>query len=105
MSYRRNEYLERLQEHLDEREWTAEDKEHFLHMVGHSALLSTQSALSVLEFQQLTDERIEAEKQHDQVFSGDGWGNGRGVIPQSFFEDSSEAIDPGFIQGRFEETL
>jgi len=100
MSHRRNEYLERLQEHMDEREWSEEDKEHFLHMVGHSALLSTQSALSVLEFQQLTDERIEAEKQHDQVFSGDGWGNGRGVpviertvIAQDFFEQ------------RFEETL
>jgi len=106
MSHRRNEYLERLQEHLDEREWTTEDKEHFLHMVGHSALLSTQSALSVLEFQQITDERIQAEKDFDETFvPGDGWGNGRGVIPQSFFEDSSEAIDPGFIQGRFEETL
>lgn len=66
MSHRRNEYLERLQEHMEEREWTNEDKEHFLHMIGHSALLSTQSALSVLEFQQLTDERIEAEKEHDR---------------------------------------
>lgn len=86
MSHRRNEYLERLQEHMDEREWTDADKEHFLHMVGHSALLSTQSALSVLEFQQLTDERIEAEKEYDQTF---------------FPNDS----DPSFVQHGFEETL
>lgn len=90
MSHRRNEYLERLQEHMEEREWTTEDKEHFLHMVGHSAILSTQSALSVLEFQQLTDERIAAEKAFDRTFVPDQC---RGVIPQDFF------------QQRFEETL
>lgn len=90
MSHRRNEYLERLQEHLDEREWTVEDKEHFLHMVGHSAVLSCQSALSVLEFQQATEERIQAEKDFDKTFVPG--------VPESFFEDT-------FIQGRFEETL
>ena len=26
-------------------------------------------------------------------------------VPLSFFEDSSEALEPGFIQQRFEETL
>ena len=98
--HRRNEYLERLQEHMDEREWTEEDKEHFLHLVGHSALLSTQSALSVLEFQQATDERIEAEKQADQVFSGQGWGRGMGV---PLIERTNVAQD--HFQQRFEETL
>lgn len=66
-----------------EREWTAEDKDHFLHMVGHSALLSTESALHVLEFQQATDERIAAEKAFDRTFAPDQC---RGVIPQDFFE-------------------
>lgn len=80
MSHRRNEYLERLQEHMVEREWSEEDKDHFLHMVGHSALLSTESALHVLEFQQATDERIAAEKAFDETFiPGDGWGQGQGA--------------------------
>ena len=91
MSHRRNEYLERLQEHMEEREWTEEDKEHFLHLVGHSALLSTQSALSVLEFQQATDERIEAEKKYDELF----------VCP--VLERTEVAND--HFQQRFEETL
>lgn len=37
-------------------------------MVGRSTLLSAQSALAVLEFQQATDERIQAEKDYDEVF-------------------------------------
>ena len=54
--------------HLEERDWTEEDRLHFLRMVGRSTLLSAQSALAVLEFQQATDERIQAEKDYDEVF-------------------------------------
>lgn len=85
MSHRRNEYLERLTDHMDEREWSSEDKEHFLHLVGHSALLSCQSALTVLEFQQATDERIQAEKDFDEAFVP--------KVPQDFFEQRFEGIE------------
>lgn len=61
-------YHELLIHHLEERDWTEDDRLHFLRMVGRNTLLSAQSALAVLEFQQATDERITAEKQHDEVF-------------------------------------
>lgn len=61
-----NHYAEALTEHLTERGWTPDDIAHFSHMVGHSALMSSQGALSVLEFQQATDERLAAEAQHDE---------------------------------------
>jgi len=61
-------YHELLIHHLEERDWTEEDRLHFLRMVGRSTLLSAQSALAVLEFQQATDERIQAEKDYDEVF-------------------------------------
>lgn len=68
MSHRNNIWHERLQEHLNHREWSQEDKDHFAHMVGHSALMSEQGVLAVLEFQQATDERIQAEKDFDTTF-------------------------------------
>lgn len=83
MSHRVDHYRERMVEHLQAREWTQQDIEHFAHMVGHSALLSSESALFVLEFQQATDERIEAEKAFDAVFI-EGWddqGNYHNFVP------------------------
>jgi len=68
MGHRRDEYHERVLENLEEREWTQEDKDHFFHMIGHSALMSNQGVLAVLEFQQAVDERIEAEKKYDALF-------------------------------------
>lgn len=78
MSHRVNHYHEQLVEHLTQREWSDEDKQNFLHMVGRSALMSAQGVLSVLEYQQATDERIKAEKQFDEAFVPG--------IPQDFFE-------------------
>ncbi len=98
MSHRVNHWHEALVEHLTEREWSDEDKAHFLHMVGHSALMSEQGVLSVLEFQQATDERIQAEKDFDEVFVP-GAQQGYGVdpfvprIPQDFFEQRFEGIE------------
>ena len=57
-------YHELLIHHLEERDWTEEDRLHFLRMVGRNTLLSAQPALAVLEFQQATDERIQAEKDY-----------------------------------------
>ena len=37
-------------------------------MIATTALTSDQGALRILEYQQAIDERIEAEKQHDEVF-------------------------------------
>ncbi len=61
-------YHELLIHHLEERDWSEDDRLHFLRMVGRNTLLSAQSALAVLEFQQATDERIQAEKDYDEVF-------------------------------------
>lgn len=110
MSHRVDFHRERLVEHLTEREWSQEDIAHFTHMVGHSALLSSEAALSVLEFQRATDERVQAEKDYDEVFVP--------RIPQEFFEDTLPTLErtdaaqldksmfaPDHIQRRFEETL
>lgn len=87
MSHRVNHYREHLIEHLTEREWSQEDIAHFTHMIGHSALMSYQGVLSILEYQQATDERIQAEKEHDRLY---------------YLADSEgEALEPGFIQRRF----
>lgn len=87
MSHRVNHWHEALVEHLTEREWSEEDIAHFAHMIGHSALMSEQGVLSVLEFQQATDERIEAERQYDKLY---------------YLADSEgEALEPGFVQRRF----
>lgn len=81
MSYRVNHHEEALIEHINEREWTQEDKEHFLHMIGRSALMSAQGVLTVLEFQQATDERIEADKEHDRWAIGQEFGE---FTPEQF---------------------
>jgi hypothetical protein len=85
MSHRVDFHRERLVEHLTEREWSEEDIAHFTHLVGHSALLSSESALSVLEFQQATDERIEAEKDFDEAFVP--------KVPQDFFEQRFNGVE------------
>lgn len=85
MSHRVNHWHEALVEHLDQREWSEGDKVHFLHMIGHSALMSEQGVLSVLEFQQATDERIQAEKDFDEVFVP--------RVPQDFFEQRFNGIE------------
>lgn len=91
MSHRVNHYHEQLIEHLDERKWSDEDKQNFLHMIGRSALMSTQGVLAVLEYQQATDERIEAERRFDEAFVPG--------IPQDFFEAGYDSegryINPG----------
>ncbi len=98
MSHRNDFHCERLVEHLQEREWSQSDIDHFTHMIGHSALLSSESAMFVLEFQQATDERIQAEKDFDEVFVP-GAQQGYGVdpfvprIPQDFFEQRFEGIE------------
>lgn len=87
MSHRVDHNREALIEHLTEREWHPKEVESFVRMIGHSALESYQSALNILEYQQAVDEQVQAEKQCDEVFAGQG----------RLFEES-EALEPGFIQ-------
>jgi hypothetical protein len=75
MSHRVNFWHEALIDHVTEREWSQEDIAHLSHMIGHSALMSEQGVLAVLEFQQVTDERIQAEKDCDKTFGFDDMGN------------------------------
>lgn len=89
MSHRVDHWHEALVEHLTNREWSPSQIEALSHDIGRSALMSSEGVLRVLEVQQQVDEQIAAEREMDRVF----------------FEDSIEAIDPGFMQHRFEETL
>lgn len=63
-----NRHLDKLIEHLTEREWHLKEVESFVTMIGRSALSSYQSALNILEYQQAVDEMVQAQKQHDAVF-------------------------------------
>lgn len=65
---RRDEYRERLVEHLQEREWTQVQIINLTHKIGHSALMSNQGVLEVLEYQQIIDENIQAQKDFDRVY-------------------------------------
>lgn len=86
MGHRLQHWHDRLVEHLEDRKWTEEDKQHFLHMVGRSALMTSEGALSILEFQQATDERIKAEKRFDEAFVPG--------IPLDFFEQRFNFPEP-----------
>ena len=66
---RRDEHELRLIEHLDEREWSGEQITNFAQMIGRSALLTPESALRILEFQQEVDEGIEAKRKYDELFA------------------------------------
>ena len=102
----RDEHYEKLVEHLADREWSDVQIINLGSKIVRSALLCSKDVLELFEYQQEVDEGIAAEKEADRVFiPGDGWGGGLGrrVIAESFFEDSSEAIEPGFIQQRFGE--
>lgn len=98
MSHRVDFHRERLVEHLTEREWSEEDIAHFTHMVGHSALLSSEAALSVLEFQQSTDERIQAEKDFDATFNPqEGWDD-MGTYYQPMVLERTDEVNNHFQQ-------
>lgn len=71
MSHRVDHWHDRLVEHLQEREWSDVQIINLTHKIGHSALLSCEGVLSVLEYQQQIDENIQAEKEHDRVFYND----------------------------------
>ena len=68
MNHYPNRHREQLTSHLEAREWTERDIQPLIRMIGTTALTSDQGALRILEYQQAIDERIEAEKQHDEVF-------------------------------------
>lgn len=105
MSHRVNQHQERLKEHLQDREWSPKEIESFARMVGSHTLMSMQGVLSVLEYQQATDERIQGEKDFDAVFVGVTTAT---QIPEDFFapvyqlpDREGEALEPNFQQ-RFE---
>ena len=68
MNHRVDHNKEALIEHLQEREWHPKEVESFVRMIGHNALSSYQTALTILEYQQAVDELVQAEKSHDEVF-------------------------------------
>lgn len=82
-------FVQDLHSHLEEREWEDVQIVNLLQKIGRNTLLSAQSTLEILEYQQTIDEQIEAEKEYDR------WQIARGMmIPQSFFEDAEAYRDP-----------
>lgn len=55
-------------EHLENREWSQSQIEAMSRDIGHSALMSHEGVLRVLETQQQIDEQIQAEKRYDELF-------------------------------------
>jgi hypothetical protein len=68
MTVRRDIWHERLVEHLQEREWSDVQIINLTHKIGHSALMSHEGVLEVLEYQQSIDEQIQAEKDFDKTY-------------------------------------
>lgn len=108
----RDEHFERLAGHLSDRDWSDVQIINFAQKIAQSHLLSHESVLGILEYQQEVDEGNEAMKEHDR------WAIGRAMVAETFFEDmqevqdqydlpdkEGEALDPGFIQQRFEQGL
>lgn len=74
---------QQLVDHLDEREWSDVQIANFLQIVGRSALLSAESVLQVLNYQQQIDENIQAQKDLDEWTS-------RARLPLSFYQDAEQ---------------
>ena len=68
---RENKYREALVEHLECREWVETDIQRILRFVGHTAVMSEETVLGLFLRQQAVAERIQAEKDHDRVFTPD----------------------------------
>lgn len=85
------EYPVRLYEHLDEREWTADDMNRIARLIASTDLIGEQVVLEVLEIQQDVDERIDAEIQHDRWALGRDYG--RTYEPTLFESPDSKRWD------------
>lgn len=96
MSHRRDSYREDLIEHLTEKRepklTRQEAEEYALHMSRH--IMSSMALLEAVTELDAISERVASERDFDAVFiSGEGWGSGRGVIPQDFFEQRFEGTE------------
>ena len=94
---------EALHEHLANREWSTVQIHEMHRLIGRSTLLSPESVLEVMEYQQVTDEQIQAEKECDR------WSITKGFATETFFTDTyrlpdknGEALEPGYLQQGFE---
>lgn len=67
MSHRRDIWHDALVEHLEEREWSQVQIINLTHRIGHSALMSCEGVLEVLEYQQLIDSNIEEKKREEAL--------------------------------------
>ena len=80
-------FVQDLHSHLEEREWSDVQIVNLLHKIGRNALLSAQSTLEILEYQQAIDEQIEAEKEVDRWAIA---GEFITQLPLSFYEDAEQ---------------
>lgn len=74
MGHRRNEWRERLVEHMTvdhEPAWDREKAERLADKIGHHSLLSDATALWLLEEIRATNSQVDAEIAHDRVFAPD----------------------------------
>lgn len=82
-------HLDKMEAHLELREWNGAQIDGFVRMVGNNALMSYQTVNAVLEYQQAVDEQIAAEKKCDEVFMSRRPDYEKpATLPLSFFEDT-----------------
>ena len=70
---RENRWEQALNEHLENRDWTEHQIAEFGRLIVHNSFLSYETALTVLEYQQATDEINEAVENYDRVFQPTLW--------------------------------
>lgn len=92
------EYPVRLYEHLDDREWNADQMNRIARLISSTDLIGEQVVLEILTIQQEVDDEITAQKEVDRwAIAGEFITR----LPLTFFEDAEQHRT--FIQHRFED--
>ena len=92
-----NYWHDELVKHLEAKEWSNVQITNLAMKIGRSATLSCQSAVGLLEYVSFVDERIEAEKKYDEVFSDAPCFNkdqAQQMIEYTLFDHEGEALPP-----------
>jgi len=92
-----NYWHDELVKHLEAKEWSNVQITNLAMKIGRSATLSCQSAVGLLEYVSFVDERIEAEKKYDEIFSDAPCFNkdqAQQMIEYTLFDHEGEALPP-----------
>jgi len=84
-----------LVKHLEAKEWSNVQITNLAMKIGRSAMFSCQAAVGLLEYVAFIDERIEAEKKYDEIFSDAPCFNkeqAQQMIEYTLFDHEGEAL-------------